>query len=307
MRDGEGVKPHAVILLKPRTILKTTSGKLRRRDLRLAYAQLDTIADAGAFAAGVAPHAPPAATGWGLLSGRVAPAEAAGVTNALIATDAVLRYWKETGPSRQAGTEDAPADAASSEAAQPPAAEKQTAAEAAALAAFNAADEDAAAAGRPAEFSGLSGGPLLQAEQVLGYSACDTESPADMAWAMRSSYAIAWGFTIAQTASTLQAEALRAGPHSPHSDGSVHGDATRASGSTPGARGMPVPSARSSVGSTVMGEPSSFGECPVEGLEVLLTGCKLTPRLTEATAWFEEQVGGGGVACLSHARALAKA
>ncbi|EOD06406.1 hypothetical protein EMIHUDRAFT_41407, partial [Emiliania huxleyi CCMP1516] len=35
--EGEGVRPTVVVLLAPRSILKTTSGKLRRRELRLAY------------------------------------------------------------------------------------------------------------------------------------------------------------------------------------------------------------------------------------------------------------------------------
>jgi len=156
----------------------------------------------------------------------------------------------------------------------------------------------------------MSGSSLCQAERVLGYSYCDTESPADMAWAMRSSYAIAWGFTIAQTASALQAEGLRDAQRSPTSDASPHGNSVqlsaaaadgRASGasandSAPGGTvalnesAAPAASACSSVVSTSPGEGSNrFGECPVEGLEVLLTGCRLTPHLPEAAAWFDEQ------------------
>ena len=38
--ESEGVRPSAIVLLKARSILKTTSGKLRRREMRQAYAQL---------------------------------------------------------------------------------------------------------------------------------------------------------------------------------------------------------------------------------------------------------------------------
>uniref|UniRef100_A0A0D3I0J9 AMP-dependent synthetase/ligase domain-containing protein n=2 Tax=Emiliania huxleyi TaxID=2903 RepID=A0A0D3I0J9_EMIH1 len=38
--ESEGVRPSAIVLITARSILKTTSGKLRRREMRQAYAQL---------------------------------------------------------------------------------------------------------------------------------------------------------------------------------------------------------------------------------------------------------------------------
>jgi len=94
--DGEGIKPHAVVLIKARSILKTTSGKLRRRELRNAYAQIDAMALAGELASGVAPHVHPATAprsrAFGFLSSRVPEKP-----KPLIPADSVLFFWKEVG------------------------------------------------------------------------------------------------------------------------------------------------------------------------------------------------------------------
>lgn len=233
IRDGEGVKPFAVVLLRPRTILKTTSGKLRRRELRNAYAQLAAMAAAGGLGAGVAPGSAAAAPpGWGLLGRKKAEKEEA---KPLIPADAVLRFWKDAAPSRTAS--------------QPPAARAAVpppAPEGPRPGAHSSEPSPRASPGR-ASFGSLGSEALHTAETVLGYSACDAESPPDMAWAMRESYAVAWSLHLSsQEANTL-----------------------------------------SSRSSAAKSEP--YGECPIEGLEMLLAGCNLRAKLEGAQAWCEAQ------------------
>jgi len=94
VREAEGVKAYAVVLLRARTILKTTSGKLRRRELRLAYAELDDAVRAAAAAAADGRKAEPA-------------------QKLRVPLDAVLHFWRDAGkPARKAAEPDAEPDPA---------------------------------------------------------------------------------------------------------------------------------------------------------------------------------------------------
>mmetsp|Transcript_46826 Transcript_46826/g.151102 ORF Transcript_46826/g.151102 Transcript_46826/m.151102 type:complete len:593 (+) Transcript_46826:28-1806(+) len=271
VREAEGVKAYAVVLLRARTILKTTSGKLRRRELRLAYAELDDAVRAAAAAAADGRKAEPA-------------------QKLRVPLDAVLHFWRDAGkPARKAAEPDAEPDPAAggglavslqegSEKVQLPVRSvPRNDSELSALgtargsepsrepsrgdAAGKAeAELDDAGGGGPSATEQLSSGAELDSldgerreagrEMMLAAAegAAEAGCSPGMGWALRRTYLLAWGLHIP-------------------ADDSLHATSAPAGGRASG---------------------SELGSC-VEGLAELLHGCNLSGSMAAAGAWFEEQ------------------
>mmetsp|Transcript_2453 Transcript_2453/g.7017 ORF Transcript_2453/g.7017 Transcript_2453/m.7017 type:complete len:496 (+) Transcript_2453:1304-2791(+) len=285
--DGEGIKPHAVVLIKARSILKTTSGKLRRRELRNAYAQIDAMALAGELASGVAPHVHPATAprsrAFGFLSSRVPEKP-----KPLIPADSVLFFWKEVGlTSRHAADATLAASGSASE-----------------RAALSSRSEGALPDMQPSQQtnSDKNGREESPENSPVLDPLDDPKAASDARWAMCTSYAAAWGCALADSNAAAY-ESSRCFPDntpaSMTSATSLGCSEMPLDISTPASReASPISPLSSLSGACTVSKATAaaeneayatFGQCRVEGLEVLLAGCNLTRTLDLATAWFDEQ------------------